>query len=385
MSKQLPYALTNFSLLTGHTAIQPIDAIIISGKKITGLARMDDIPEGVEQFDLKGHTVSPGFIDLQLNGCGGVLLNSDISTQTLDIMHSANLRSGCTTFLPTLITCSDNDMHKAVKVVRHYTEQYPERTPGIHLEGPYLNKARKGIHNEQFIRKPSDEMIDFMCRNADVIAMITLAPEVCPESVIERLNQAGIVVSLGHTDATFDQVQKAEDAGARFVTHLFNGMSQLTHREPGVIGGVFASEQLGAGIIADGYHLDWSNLLLARRLLNDRLVLVTDATPAAGSDMTEFEFAGQTIYHQNGKCTGKDGTLGGSALTMIEAVVNSITAGIDKHDAIRMATANPAMVINTSDKMGEIALGYYANLAIFDQHFKMQGSVSGGNLEFHGL
>ena len=388
MTHMSNYILTNFKLLTGEPSHQESapDAIVIAGQRIVALGQIssirDEFPvtEGFSEVDLQGLTVSPGFIDLQLNGCGGALLNNDISSTTLDIMHEANLKSGCTTFLPTLITSNDEDIRKAIDVVSDYRKQHPERVPGLHVEGPYLNVARKGIHNPDLIRQPSAAMVDYLCDHAETVSMLTLAPEVCPEGTIEKLSEAGIVVSIGHTNATCAQVKAAEKAGARFATHLHNAMTPLTSREPGVVGAVFDSEILGAGIIADGYHLSWENLRIAHRIMQDRLVLVTDATPAAGADISEFEFGGQTVYYSNGKCTGADGTLGGSALTMIEAVANSVEQGIDVHAAIRMATINPAKAIHLEESLGQIAPGQFANLCIFDDHFKVRGSVSGGAL-----
>lgn len=386
ISPKQSYALVNFKPLTGNPEQQSIDTIIIENGRISAIGKAEDIAGdyqtagSFEKVDLNGLTLSPGFIDLQLNGCGGVLFNGDISINTLDIMHTANLRSGCTAFLPTLITSSDEDMRQAVNVVREYKAMHPDRVPGVHLEGPYLNRERKGIHDPDYIREPSSAMIDFFCDNADVIAMVTLAPEVCPEGTIEKLSKAGIVVSIGHTNATCAQAKAAEKAGATFATHLHNAMSPLGSREPGVVGAIFDSSTLGAGIIADGHHLSWENLRIAYRLMQERLVLVTDASTPAGTDMETFVFAGQTIYHKDGKCTNTDGTLAGSALTMIEAVENSIREGIEPDSVIRMATVNAARAIHLDNEMGSIAVGQFANIAIFDDSFTMRGTVSGGEL-----
>ena len=381
ISPEKTYALVNFKPLTGHPEQQSIDTIIIENGRISAIGKAEEIGGDYQQVNLNGLTLSPGFIDLQLNGCGGVLFNSDISISTLDVMHEANLRSGCTAFLPTLITSSDEDMRQAVTVTREYMAMHPDRVPGVHLEGPYLNLQRKGIHDPDHIREPSSAMIDFFCENADVIAMVTLAPEVCPEGTIERLSKAGIIVSIGHTNATCEQAKAAEKAGATFATHLHNAMSPLGSREPGVVGAIFDSHSIGAGIIADGLHLSWENLRIAHRLMQDRLVLVTDATTPAGTNMETFVFAGQTIYHKDGKCSNADGTLAGSALTMIEAVANSIREGIEPQAVVRMATVNAAKAIHMENEMGSVAVGQFANLAIFDDSFSMQGTVSGGELK----
>lgn len=387
ISPEKTYALVNFKPLTGDPEQASIDTIVIKNGRISAIGRAEDIAgdhqgdDRLKKVDINGLTLSPGFIDLQLNGCGGVLFNSDISINTLDIMHKTNLRSGCTAFLPTLITSSDEDMRQAVNVTRDYMAMHPDRVPGVHLEGPYLSLQRKGIHDPDYIREPSSAMIDFFCDNADAIAMVTLAPEVCPEGTIERLSKAGIIVSIGHTNATCEQARAAEKAGATFATHLHNAMSPLGSREPGVVGAIFDSHSMGAGIIADGLHLSWENLRIAHRLMQDRLVLVTDATTPAGTDMATFVFAGQTIFHKDGKCSNADGTLAGSALTMIEAVANSIRAGIEPQAVMRMATVNAAKAIHVDNEMGSIAVGQFANFAIFDDSFTLQGTVSGGELK----
>lgn len=383
-NKSSRYLLTNFALPADFTDTELVDVkSIVVNEGFIGQVSTEPVPDkNIEVIDLGGDMLAPGFIDLQLNGCGGVLFNSDISEATLDVMHDTNLRFGCTSFLPTLITCSDSDMDKAIEVVRSYQEKHPERVPGLHIEGPYINKLKKGIHDENHIRTLSSERVDYLCEHADVITMLTLAPEVCHSSYITRLSQAGIVVSIGHSNATLKEVREAEQAGASFVTHLFNAMSQLQSREPGVVGATFSGSKLGAGIIADGYHLDWNNLRLSQQLLNDRLVLVTDAATPAGTDMESFTFAGQTVYHANGKCTSKNGTLGGSALTMIEAVRNCITQGISGRDALQMATANPARVIAMDKMMGTIRFGSYANFVLLDRDYNVKGTVSGGHLKF---
>lgn len=384
MSNDKSLVLTHFNLLTGDVGQHDIEAIAIQGKRIVSIGSLAEVtttlPNDHDLIDLQGLTLSPGFIDLQINGCGGVNLNSAITEQTLDTMHATNLRFGCTSFLPTLITASDADIKEAIAVIARYRQIYPERVPGLHIEGPWLNPDRRGIHDQSLVRTPTPELVDYLCEHAEAIAKITLAPEMVEQSVITRLSDAGIIVSIGHSNATCAQVQDAEQAGARFVTHLHNAMSPLGSREPGVVGATFDSKQLCAGIIADGYHLSWENLRIAQRIMGDRLILVSDATAAAGSDIEQFSFGGQTVYHRSGKCVGVDGTLGGSALTMEDAGRNAVEHGITPEDAIRMATRNPAGVLGLEKELGVIANGAFANLVILDQDYRVRGTVSGGSL-----
>ncbi|MTI11995.1 N-acetylglucosamine-6-phosphate deacetylase [Sansalvadorimonas verongulae] len=376
------YALTNMILLPETRFPAGIDyAITVEGKRITAVGLVQDLPESMPTVDLQGQILTPGFIDLQLNGCGGVLFNTDITINTLDVMHQANLKSGCTTFLPTLITASDEDIKQAVGVVRKYRAMHPERVPGIHLEGPYLNPNRRGIHPEEQVRTPDQPMIDWLCEQADVISKITLAPEMCPKGVIRQLCDAGIVISVGHTLATCEQVKAAEEEGATFATHLHNAMTPLTSREPGAVGAVFDSQTMYAGIIADGFHLSWENLRIAQRLLQERLVLVTDATPPVGLDSAEgstFDFCGQTVHYSQGKCSNADGTLGGSALSMVEAVQNSIAQGIARDTAIDMATRNAACAMGIEQDYGQIAVGQFANFVVLNGDLNWKATISGG-------
>ncbi|MDN3610730.1 N-acetylglucosamine-6-phosphate deacetylase [Vibrio ostreicida] len=375
------YALTHCTIFTGNDIL--VDhAVVIKDQSIESVCPITDLPEGIEIKNLNGARLSPGFIDLQLNGCGGVMLNNDISSKTMETMHNANLRSGCTSFLPTLITSSDQDIREAVKAARHYHNQYKNQSLGLHLEGPFLNKKRKGIHNIDHIRPSNDSMINFICDNADIIAKVTLAPEHNDPEHIMRLKRAGIVVSIGHTDATYAQARASFDDGITFATHLFNAMTPMTGREPGVVGAIYDTPEVYAGVIADGFHVDYANIRIAHKIMGERLVLVTDATAPAGADMDYFIFVGKKVYYRDGQCVDENGTLGGSALTMIEAIKNTVEqVGIALNEALRMATLYPAKAIGVDDQLGQIEQGMVANLAIFDRDFKVQATIVNGQYE----
>ncbi|MFA0420689.1 N-acetylglucosamine-6-phosphate deacetylase, partial [Vibrio sp. 10N.222.54.A1] len=233
----------------------------------------------------------------------------------------------------------------------------------------YLNVAKKGIHSVDHIRKSDNEMIELICENRD------------PEH-IERLHKAGVVVSIGHTNATYAEARQGFESGITSATHLFNAMTPMVGREPGVVGAIYDTPEVYAGIIADGFHVDYANIRIAHKIKGEKLVLVTDATAPAGADMEYFIFVGKKVYYRDGKCVDENGTLGGSALTMIEAVQNTVEhAGIALDEALRMATLYPATAIGVESKLGRIKKGMVANLAVFDRDFNVKATVVNGQYE----
>ncbi|MEQ9772634.1 N-acetylglucosamine-6-phosphate deacetylase [Pectobacterium jejuense] len=376
------YALTHSRIFTGHQILDN-HAVVIADGLIERVCPLAELPDNIEQHDLSGAFLAPGFIDLQLNGCGGVQFNDSldtISVKTLEIMQQANERSGCTSFLPTLITSSDAFMKHSINVMRDWLAQNKHQALGLHLEGPWLNVLKKGTHDPAFIRKPTQELVDFLCANADAITKVTLAPEEVEPSVIRQLTAAGIIVSAGHSNATWEQAKLGFAAGIRFATHLFNAMPYLTGREPGLVGAIYDAPEVYCGIIADGRHVDWANIRNSKRIKGDKLVLVTDATAPAGADIDQFIFAGKTIYYRDGICVDEHGTLSGSALTMIEAVRNSVEhAGIALDEAIRMATLYPARAIGVDKQLGSIESGKVANLTVFDRDYHILKTFVNGN------
>ncbi|CAH3473803.1 MULTISPECIES: N-acetylglucosamine-6-phosphate deacetylase [Serratia] len=376
------FALTHGRIYTGHDVLDD-HAVIIADGLIERVCPAAELPAGIETRDLGGAILAPGLIDVQLNGCGGVQFNDSleaISEETLEIMQRANEKSGCTSYLPTLITSSDEFMKHSVEVMRAYLTKHQNQALGLHLEGPYLSPVKKGTHNPAFIRKPTQDMIDYLCANADVITKVTLAPEMVEPHVIKQLTEAGIVVSAGHSNATYDQARTGFAAGISFATHLYNAMPYITGREPGLMGAIFDTPEVYTGIIADGHHVAWSSIRNAKRLKGDKLVLVTDATAPAGADIDQFIFAGKTIYYRDGLCVDENGTLSGSALTMIEAVQNSVEhIGIALDEALRMATLYPARAIGVEHRLGTIEAGKVANLTAFTRDFKITKTLVNGN------
>ncbi|QOV65310.1 N-acetylglucosamine-6-phosphate deacetylase [Kosakonia pseudosacchari] len=376
------YALTQGRIYTGHEILDD-HALVIANGLIERLCPLAELPTGIEQRSLNGAILAPGFIDVQLNGCGGVQFNDTaeaVSVKTLEIMQQANERSGCTSYLPTLITTSDELMKQGVQVMRDYLAKYPNQALGLHLEGPWLNIVKKGTHNPEFVRKPDPALVDFLCQNADVITKVTLAPEMAGTEVIRQLADAGIVVSAGHSNATLKEAKAGFRAGITFATHLYNAMPYITGREPGLAGAVLDDTDVYCGVIADGLHVDYVNIRNAKRLKGDKLCLVTDATAPAGANIEQFIFAGKTIYYRNGLCVDENGTLSGSSLTMIEGVRNLVEhVGIALDEALRMATLYPARAIGVDEKLGSLAAGKVANLTAFTRDYKIIKTIVNGN------
>ena len=379
------YALTQGRIYTGYEVLDQ-HAIIIKDGLIDRICPQAELPADIETRDVDGALIAPGFIDLQLNGCGGVQFNDDpaaVSVETLKTMQKANEKSGCTSFLPTLITSSDELMKRAVEVMRAWLSQNRHQALGLHLEGPWLNPIKKGTHNPDFIRKPEKELVDFLCENADVISKITLAPEQVSSDVIRQLSAAGIVISAGHSHATYDEARRGISAGISFATHLYNAMPTTSGREPGLIGALFDSPDIWCGVIADGLHVHFANIRNAKRIKGDKLILVTDATAPAGANIDQFVFAGKTIYYRNGLCVDENGTLSGSSLTMIEAVKNSVEhIGIALDEALRMATLYPARAMGIDAQLGSIAAGKVANLTVFTRDYKITRTIVNGDEVF---
>lgn len=374
-------AFTNASLMTGDEFLEQ-SAIIIENGSIIDICETQEVPSDIRCIDVAGAYISAGFIDLQLNGCGGVMFNDDVSIKTLETMHQANLKSGCTSFLPTLITSSNADMINAIEVMRNYQLKYPNHSLGLHIEGPYISLEKKGIHNPKYIRQIDGEMLDFLCAHQAQISKLTLAPEVCSPEIVTRLRNAGIVVSIGHSNSTYKQAKAAIVAGATFATHLFNAMTVMQGREPGMVGAIYDSEQVYAGVIVDGIHVDYANIRIAKKVKQDHLILVTDATaPAGAPELTSFDFVGETVYVKDGKCVNKDGTIGGSALTLDRAIYNTVRyADISLHEAIRMVTLYPARAIHQESHIGQLKIGLNANLTIFDDKINILATVVDGQL-----
>lgn len=318
-----------------------------------------DLPEDCEVEALDGGLIAPGFVDLQVNGGGGVLLNDDPSVDILRIMAAAHARLGTAAFLPTLITDTPDRTRAAIDAVALALDDRVQGIVGLHLEGPHLSVARKGAHDGALIRAMTDVDLALLVEAAERLpnVMLTVAPESVTLDQMRRLTDAGVILSLGHTDADRATCHAAFDAGVRCVTHLFNAMSQLGSREPGLVGATLEREEVHAGLIADAVHVHPASIRIAlnAKPRSDRVFLVTDAMAPAGSDIDGFTLSGRDVFRCDGRLTLSDGTLAGADLDMATALnVMVEQVGDTTKNAVARATATPAALLRDIGGVGFI-------------------------------
>jgi N-acetylglucosamine-6-phosphate deacetylase len=352
------------------------DCVVIEDGRIAAI--LPSPPGDAEIVDLGGKMLLPGFIDTQVNGGGGRLFNDDPSVETIRVIAETHRRYGTTGLLPTLISDDLCVIQAGIAAVDAAIGQVPG-VLGIHIEGPFLNPARKGIHPESKLQPLRDEFVVLLTSLKRGRTLVTLAPECATPGQIARLVGAGVIVSAGHSDAPYETVRAAIDAGLTGFTHIFNAMSQLTGRSPGMVGAALESDETFAGVIVDGYHLHPATLRVALRAKGARrLMLVTDAMPSVGSDAPGFELQGRMIRREGDKLVGEDGTLAGSTLTMAGAVRGVIEQGrVSLETAVAMASARPAAFLGLSDR-GSIAIGNAADLVLADDDLTMHASWIAG-------
>lgn len=351
-------------------------AFEVEGGVITGFHAVGD----AETIDLDGGWLIPGFVDTQVNGGGGVLFNDHPTIEGIRAIGAAHATYGTTAFLPTLISDRLDVVAAGLDAVDAAIEAGVPGVVGIHVEGPFLNPARKGIHDANHFRALDDAAIALLTRPRKGVVMVTLAPERNDTAAIERLVAAGVIVSIGHSDATYEQARAAIDAGARGVTHLYNAMSPLKHRDPGVVGAVLEDQSVYAGLIVDGAHLHPAaiRVALAARPL-DRFMLVTDAMPTVGAESKTFVLNGQPIHVENGVCVDANGTLAGCDLDMATAVANTVELGVAFEDAVAMASTHPAAFLRLSHRIGSLDIGHSADFVWLDRDLTVRGTWIAGN------
>lgn len=370
-------ALENGRILTGSGFID--GSVLIDGDRIAAVVE-GPAPEADARRDLGGRRLVPGFIDTQVNGGGGVLFNDAPTVEAIARIGAAHRRFGTTGFLPTLISDDLDTVAQAIAAVEAAIAVGVPGVLGIHIEGPFLNSRRKGIHDSSKFRTLDDAALPLLTSLKGGRTLITLAPETTTPALIARLVEAGAIVAAGHTNASYRTIRGALDAGLRGFTHLFNAMSPLTSREAGVVGAALDDQDSWCGLIVDGRHVDPVVMRIALRAKrHDRFMLVTDAMPNVGADAQTFMLQGRQIRVVDGACLDEDGTLAGSALDMGSAVRNAVSMlGLDLEEAVRMASRAPAGFLGLGGSHGEIALGHRADLVLLDDEARVEETWIGG-------
>ena len=350
-------------------------AVLIERDRILDVVPASDACcRGAQHYDLGGQLLLPGFIDLQVNGGGGVLFNDAPSVASIRTIGAAHRRFGTTGFLPTLISADLDIVARAIAAVRGAIEAGVPGVLGIHIEGPFLNVARRGVHDPAKLRELDGSALGLLTSLRGGRTLVTLAPEMTTPAIIEQLVAAGVVVSAGHTNATYAQIKAALAHGLTGFTHLFNAMSQLTGREPGAVGAALDDQRSWCGLIVDGAHTDPVVLRIALRCKpHDRFMLVTDAMPSVGTSVASFELGGRRIDVHGYACFDEDGTLAGSNIDMASCVRNAVQLlGLTLAEAVRMASEVPAAFLGLAHESGRIAPGYRANLVLADDDLQVR-------------
>lgn len=363
-------------LFDGQAFLDDQVLTIVDGK----ITKIDQDTSNVD-VTAKGLVV-PGYIDLQVNGGGGALFNDSPSVENLKTIMFAHAKFGTTAMTPTLITDKVEVMVQAADAISQALAEGVPGIVGVHFEGPHLSVAKKGTHCEDYIRPISDAEWQVLSRQDIGQVIVTLAPETISADDVSRMVKLGIKVCLGHTNADFETAQQAINAGASGFTHLFNAMSPLQGREPGVVGAALLNNNTSCGLIVDGFHVDYASCKLAIQAKpQGKIFLVTDAMPPVGTDQTEFALYDRTVYVDNGKLTSTTGELAGSSLDMASAVKNTHQKlGISLDEAIRMGSLYPAQYLYQSLMVcrGELKEGKQADMVVLNDDLSVQSTWISG-------
>ncbi len=341
--------------------------VICSDGKIISVEKNNGQEKDAESFE---GFIAPAFIDLQIYGASGRLIGAYPDSDSLSALVKHNTQSGTVLCLPTIATNTSNIVFDAIDAVRNYNKSGRKGIGGIHLEGPWINPVKRGAHIESLIHPPgAEEVKELLKHGKGIIKMITLAPEICTTEIANLIRSAGIIISAGHSNATYDQAKRAFGEYATTITHLFNAMSAFGHRAPGLAGAALDDDQVMASIIPDGYHVDYSAIRIAKKVMRERLFAITDA-------VTETK-TGPYQHYPAGDKYESNGILSGSALTMNKAAYNLVNhAGIETGEALRMCSLYPAKVIGIDKEYGKIKPGYNTSMVVLDDHFEVIQLIS---------
>lgn len=375
-------ALRGARVFTGEATLEG-HAVCHEGGRIAGVWPEDALPSGARVRELDGGILAPGFVDLQVNGGGGVLFGEPASAEAIATLAAAHRRFGTTALLPTLVSAPRETVRAAMAAVREARARPAEgaaRVLGIHVEGPHLAAERRGAHDAARLRPLEDEDRALYASLGEGRTLVTLAPECVPAGSVRRLAGAGVLVCAGHTQASYAQVRAALEEGLRGFTHLWNAMRPPEGREPGVVGAALDDAASYCGAIADGHHVHPASLRLALRAKpRGRVLLVTDAMPPVGADAEAFDWGHGRVRVREGRCETEEGTLAGSVLDMAGAVRYAADAlGLGAEEALRMASAHPAAFLGLEDELGRLAPGLRADLVHLDDGLRVRETWVGG-------
>ena len=378
------YAIKAQTIFDGDRLLED-HAVIIEDRRIVQVMPGHELPQALEIHDLGEGILAPGFIDIQVNGGGGVMLNNAPCRESVDVITAGHRPTGTTSMMPTLISDSRPNQQAGVDAVRAARASGNAGVLGIHIEGPFFDLDKRGTHKASMIRPLQSEDIDWLISLGDLNVIVTLAPEHAQAGQIRQLVEAGVFVCAGHTNASYEQIKRAVAEGLRGFTHVFNAMSPLGAREPGTVGAALECDNTWVGIIADGHHVHPANIKIAHRMKPaGKLLLVTDAMSTVGSVDSSFEIYGERIQEQGGKLINSEGALAGSAIGMIDAVRIAVSiVGLPLEESLRMAALYPATFLKLEDELGRIAKGYRADMVHFDKDFQVHSTWVAGAHQSH--
>ncbi|HLK27002.1 MAG TPA: N-acetylglucosamine-6-phosphate deacetylase [Puia sp.] len=356
---------TGTEILTGK-------AVLVNDDEVVDIVSSSVIPQRYNKKDLDDHLLAPAFVDLQIYGGNGKLFSTELTTESIEATYEYCVQGGCSQFMITMATNSIEKFLAGIEKVREYWASGGKGLLGLHLEGPYLNPIKKGAHIEKYIKKPTVEEVSMLLQKGkNVIKIMTLAPEQCDKEIIEMLLKNHIIVSAGHSNATYHEAMNGFQSGVPVATHLFNAMSPLQGREPGMVGAIYDSGVMSS-VVCDGIHVDFASVRISKKLMKEKLFFITDAV----AEILHGEY--QHVF-KNDRYTLPDGTLSGSALTMLQAVKNGVEkVGIDLEESLRMASLYPARVIKLDKKYGIISPGSKADFVVLDDKLNLERLIIDG-------
>jgi N-acetylglucosamine-6-phosphate deacetylase len=359
-------------IFSGHEIVTG-KAVLVHDGKVVDIVDRNLIPAGYRVKDLQEYILAPAFVDLQIYGGNGKLFSTELTTESLDATYEYCMHGGCSQFMITMATNSIEKFLAGIETVKQYWSSGGQGLLGLHLEGPYINPIKKGAHIEKFIKKPTvDEVNLLLQKGKGVIKMMTLAPEQCDKNIIDLLLQNNIVVSAGHSNATYDEAINSFYAGIPAATHLFNAMSSLQGREPGMVGAIYDHDEVMSSIVCDGVHVDFASVRISKKIMEERLFFITDAV----AEVLHGEYV--HVFKED-RYTLPNGILSGAALTMLQAVKNGVEkVGITLPEALRMASLYPAKLMSLDNKYGNIKKGAAADFVLLDDELNLKQLIIAG-------